>query len=253
MKLYKQNGEPIGMGQPAIIVPIMETTQEKILKEIDSVRKLRPDIIEWRADQFENIDDLEDVLRLVFEIKSLLDNTLLLFTFRTVQEGGNKIISKSYYIQVIKTAILSKKVDLVDVELLIGEEEVADLVHLANENGVEVVISNHEFTNTPRKEEILTRIRKMQELGASISKIAVMPKNMQDVITLLDTSLAIKTEFPNRLFIAIAMGELGVISRIACGYFGSCATFAAGLNASAPGQIPVDEIKQILQIMYKND
>ncbi len=44
------------------------------------------------------------------------------------------------------------------------------LVSLAEENDVYVVMSNHDFEKTPEKDEILSRLRKMQDLGAHIPK-----------------------------------------------------------------------------------
>jgi 3-dehydroquinate dehydratase-1 len=44
--------------------------------------------------------------------------------------------------------------------------------------------------------------------------------------------------------VAISMGSLGAISRIAGGLFGSDITFASGIKASAPGQLPLDDLKK---------
>ena len=51
--------------------------------------------------------------------------------------------------------------------------------------------------------------------------------------------------------ITMSMGQLGVISRLAGGTFGSAMTFGAKTKelASAPGQIEVDELKNILSIV----
>ena len=48
-----------------------------------------------------------------------------------------------------------------------------------------MVVSNHDFEKTPSKEEIVARLQKMQELGADLPKIAVMPQCKKDVLTLL--------------------------------------------------------------------
>ena len=135
------------------------------------------------------------------------------------------------------------KIDLVDVELFTGEKYVKELVEKAEANGVYVIMSNHDFEKTPSKEEIITRLCKMQELGAHIPKIAVMPNSVEDVITLLEATNTMKTDYADRPIITMSMGGTGLISRLAGESFGSSATFGAGNQVSAPGQIPVVRIK----------
>lgn len=107
-------------------------------------------------------------------------------------------------------------------------------------------MSNHDFDKTPPKEEIVSRLVKMQEYGADITKIAVMPNTEEDVLILLDGSLEMKKGKADRPFIAISMGSLGMISRISGELFGSCMTFAAAGNASAPGQLNAEYMKVFL-------
>ncbi|MFZ0446775.1 MAG: type I 3-dehydroquinate dehydratase, partial [Bacillus sp. (in: firmicutes)] len=55
-----------------------------------------------------------------------------------------------------------------------------------------------------------------------------------------------------RPLITMSMGGTGVISRLAGEVFGSAFTFGAGKEASAPGQVPVAELRKILKILHKN-
>ena len=92
----------------------------------------------------------------------------------------------------------------------------------------------------------------MQEYGADIPKIAVMPKSVDDVITLLDATNTMKTQYGDRPLITMSMGGTGVISRLAGEVFGSAFTFGAGKEASAPGQIPVAELRKVLEILHES-
>ncbi|MBA5819331.1 type I 3-dehydroquinate dehydratase, partial [Escherichia coli] len=58
----------------------------------------------------------------------------------------------------------------------------------AHKNNVKVVMSNHDFDKTPAKEEIVSRLTRMEALGEDLPKIAVMPKSAGDVLTLLDAT-----------------------------------------------------------------
>jgi len=46
------------------------------------------------------------------------------------------------------------------------------------------------------------------------------------------------------------MGPLGVISRISCELIGSCITYASYGDKSAPGQLDVRLVKELLEIMH---
>jgi 3-dehydroquinate dehydratase I len=242
----------VGEGTPKIIVPLIGKTKEQIIDEAELVKELRPDVVEWRVDFYEEVENLAAVKELLVDLRNLFADELLLFTFRTHKEGGNKEISNETYVELNQTAILTKNIDLVDVELFTGDNEVQAIVSKAKENGVFVIMSNHDFFKTPPKEEIVSRLRKMQEYGADIPKIAVMPTNAEDVLTLLDATNTMKKQYADRPIITMSMGGTGVISRLSCEVFGSAFTFGAGKSASAPGQIPVAELRNVLEILHKS-
>ena len=128
------------------------------------------------------------------------------------------------------------------------EEIVSDLIQKAENADVRTVLSNHDFSRTPEKGEILWRLRKMEQLGADIAKIAVMPRRPEDVAVLLGvTSEAV--EMMSCPVITMSMGGQGVISRMAGQIFGSAVTFGTVGQASAPGQIPFDRLKEILTLI----
>ncbi|KXZ23577.1 3-dehydroquinate dehydratase [Bacillus nakamurai] len=242
----------IGEGLPKIIVPLMAAGEKELLQEIEDVNSLHPDIIEWRVDVYEHVDSLDAVKNMIQKVRKAAGDTPLLFTFRSHKEGGNKVIEDSFYVELVKTAIETKQIDLVDVELFTGEAEVKSIVAAAEANGVYVVMSNHDFHKTPEKEEIISRLRKMQEYGAHIPKIAVMPQSTEDVFVLLDATHTMKKAYADRPIITMSMAGTGLISRLAGEVFGSACTFGAGKEASAPGQIPVDELRSVLTILNKN-
>lgn len=242
----------IGEGIPKIIVPLVGTTEQQILDEAALVKDLKPDVVEWRVDIYEKVEDLAAVKEMIAKLRDVFAEELLLFTFRSHKEGGNKEISDDFYVQLNQTAIATKNIDLVDVELFNEEKNVKAILSTAKENGVYVIMSNHDFFKTPAKEEIVSRLRKMQEYGADIPKIAVMPTSVADVITLIDATNTMKSEYADRPIITMSMGGTGVISRLAGEVFGSAFTFGAGKEASAPGQIPVAELRTVLEILHKS-
>ena len=89
----------------------------------------------------------------------------------------------------------------------------------------------------------------MKHSNADIVKLAVMPQNADDVLRLLSETNHFHKRYPNQPLITMSMGKLGVISRISGEVFGSCVTFGAGKNASAPGQIEMGKLEEFLQVL----
>lgn len=242
----------IGVGAPKIIVPMVGKNEAELIDEALFLQKIDFDILEWRVDHFTQVDNILAVKQVAKKITDLLPNKPLLFTFRTANEGGVKAWPLSSYIQLNKDMACSGLVDLIDVEAFIGDDYVKDIIDIAHNNQVFVVASNHDFEKTPPKSEIINRLKKMQDLGADIPKIAVMPQTTDDVLTLLAATTEMNEKYAIKPIVTMSMAGLGVISRIAGTTFGSAMTFGAAKNASAPGQLDVNQLRYILDALYLN-
>ena len=150
------------------------------------------------------------------------------------------------YKDLVKKAICSSLVDLVDIELFSGREGVEELVALAKEKNVKTIFSNHDFFKTPSENEILSTLKQMD-----IAKIAVMPTCTEDVLTLLSATCKAKKELSCPV-ITMSMAKAGLISRLSGEVFGSCLTFGAAGNVSAPGQINALKLRSVLEILHEN-
>ncbi len=251
-KIVKVKNINIGEGVPKICVPIIGKNKEDIIKEVKELKEECLDVIEWRVDFFENVENIQEVKNTLYELKSYISNIPLLFTFRSIVEGGEKLISKDYYITLNKEISNTGLIDLLDVELFIGDEIVEEVVNFAHKKGVKVIISNHDFNKTPKKEEIISRLCRMQELGADLPKIAVMPQNEKDVLVLLEATNEMFRIYADRPIVTMSMSGVGVISRLCGEIFGSALTFGAAKNVSAPGQISFKELNSVLNLLHKS-
>jgi 3-dehydroquinate dehydratase I len=252
MNTVKVKNIEIGSGVPKICVPIVGVTKDEIIAEAKTFDSIPVDVVEWRVDWFEGVfefDKVEDVLK---DLREALGETPILFTFRTSKEGGEKAIEAEPYKELNIAAAKTGYVDLVDVEAFTGDEIVKAIVAAAHECGVKVVASNHDFDKTPEKDEIVRRLCKMQELGADIPKIAVMPTCRRDVLTLLCATEEMYTEHADRPIITMSMAGTGLISRLCGEVFGSALTFGAAKKASAPGQAAVNDLNNMLQFLHEN-
>lgn len=251
MNTLKIRNLELGAGIPAICIPNVGKTREEILSLTRKYKEMPMDLMEWRADWFEGVEDLDTVKEVLAEVREILGDTPLLFTFRTKKEGGVREMAAEAYISLNKGVASAGIADLIDVEIFTGDAVVADLIAFIHENNTKVVASNHDFHKTPAKSDIVYRLRKMQDMGADIPKIAVMPQSRKDVLTLLAATEEMASDYADRPIITMSMAGLGSISRLACEAFGSCLTFGSGETASAPGQIKAEELHGLLKSIHR--
>lgn len=252
MKTIQIRNVNIGEGRPKICVPIVGKTQEDILQEARKITLTPADVVEWRVDWYDDCFQeaaIEDTAR---KLQNTLKGLPLLFTFRTAKEGGEKEISTVDYTRLNTIAAQCDAIDLIDVEAFTGEEEVRHMIQQAHANGKKVIASNHDFHKTPSGDEIIRRLRLMQDLDADIPKIAVMPTCKKDVLVLLSATLEMYENYADRPFITMSMAGTGMISRLSGECFGSALTFGAAGKTSAPGQIDVNSLEMVLDIIHFN-
>ena len=235
MNTVKVRNIEIGAGIPKICVPIVGVTREEILAAAETIKSTKADVVEWRVDWYEDIFDFAKTEETIKALREVLGETPILFTFRTSKEGGEKSIETETYVELNQNAAKTGLVDLVDVEAFTGDDAVKAVVETAHANGVKVIASNHDFHKTPAKDEIVSRLRKMQELGADIPKIAEMA-----------------SEYADRPIITMSMSGTGVISRLCGEVFGSALTFGAVGKVSAPGQMGIEDLTTVLGLLHKS-
>ncbi len=244
-------GIEFGNGIPKICVPIVARTKEEIIVQTKKALVKKPDCIELRIDWYEDVKETDRVLELLKELRLLLGNSVLLFTFRSKTEGGEQEISCDEYKTLCQKVCQSGYIDLIDVEAYKAEGLLAEVVRVAHEHHVYVVASNHDFHATPPKNDIVKRLQFMDDMGADLPKIAVMPNNERDVLTLLSATLTYHELGGKKPVITMSMAGAGTISRLAGEVFGSAVTFATVGQISAPGQIPIDEVRQVFSILHE--
>ena len=258
MRTVKIRGVELGAGVPKTIVPIVAKTREGILEKAAEITKLPADLVEWRADFYEDLFNTPKLLDTLKELRKVLGDTPILFTIRTKPEGGEVAPSVEDYTNANVAVAKSGDAELVDVEMFWGNtdwnakvssvsQKLVDDIHSA---GCLVVGSRHNFSATPSQAEMVSTLRNQQSAGADIPKAAVMPKTKGDVLTVLDASYEFASQYADRPFLTISMGPKGMMSRIACELSGSCMTFGAAGQASAPGQIQVKDLKEALNMIH---
>ncbi|MBR6673700.1 MAG: type I 3-dehydroquinate dehydratase [Mailhella sp.] len=249
----------IGEGRPCTIVPLTSSSIDGVMDTATSLADLPVELAEWHIDMFGEavvetpeglMPDLPYLLQSLAGLRTVIP-VALIATFRTVEEGGSCPISDEGYVQLIKALCDSKNVDLIDIEAFHKSGRAAELIKYAHSCHIPAIASFHDYEATPEKDEIVRRLRVMQdELGADILKASVMPQSRADVLTLLAATEEMTSKYADRPVITVSMGPLGTISRVSGQTFGSAATFAhAGNKVSAPGQLSVEDTDTMLGIL----
>ena len=238
----------LGDGIPRICIPVTGRTNQEIREQVRAAAAENPDLLEWRADFYENIESREASKEILTAISDLCGQIPILFTFRSGGEGGNRYISTEMYRDLNLWASYQKEVDLLDVEGRQSGLDAKALIEEIHRAGKPTVGSCHFFQMTPEKEEMLVVMEELRKTGADILKLAVMPSCETDVLKLMEATLEMdaRTECP---LITMAMGRMGAVSRICGRLTGSALTFGTAGQASAPGQLPAKDLRRILELL----
>jgi 3-dehydroquinate dehydratase-1 len=246
MKPITLAGRPLADGRlPAVCIPLVGASDEALVAEARLAGTKRPDLVEWRVDFFGGIADAARTVRLAAELRSAAGAPLL-FTRRSTREGGQPIpLDEAGVAALYEAVCAARAADIVDMELSCEPAHLQRVRQAAQAAGIALLLSFHDFGGTPAVEQMLDRFRAAQRLGGDVGKVAVMPRSRADVLALLQAVQLASDEL--RIAVAgMSMGELGAVTRVCGGAFGSALTFAVGQAASAPGQIPIDALRAAL-------
>lgn len=242
----------LGPGRPKVCVPLTGATLRDLHAEAAAVAPGAADLVELRIDRLEHATDPRAVMDAVDLVGVALDPALpVLLTFRTAAEGGGAAIAPGAYRDLLIRSARSDVVRAVDVEMALPREVVDAVVEGVHAEGKPVVMSFHDLRGTPSRQEIVDRLLLQHALGADVVKLACTPRTPADVLTVLAATAEYAAGPDARPAITMAMGPLGVVSRIAGETFGSCLTFGTVGAASAPGQLDAVRLREVLDLLHE--
>ena len=247
MKTLTIKNLTLGTGIPAVFVPLQGETAEEARVLAEEAARTPADAVELRLDSLKDLGSPAAVTACLRAVRSAIGPMPLLATLRTSREGGLADVNQEVYESLVTAAISSGEADLVDIEIM---RLTPVLKRAAEEAGVPVVTSWHDFEGLSDIAAIREKLLAMRESGASVAKAAVMAGDEARVDEIMALTAQMRRELGIPL-VVIAMGASGEISRIAGEKYGSCLTFASAGRASAPGQIPVAEMRKLLRGVHR--
>ncbi|TCD46501.1 type I 3-dehydroquinate dehydratase [Streptococcus sp. X16XC17] len=220
-----------------IVVPFMPRSMEEV-EALDIERLADADLIEWRADYLPK----EEILRVAPAVFEKLLGREVIFTLRTIHEGGQIDLTDQEYVDLIKEVATLYQPDFIDFEYYSHKDVFDQMLEFPN-----LVLSYHNFEETP--ENYMEIMSELTSLSPAVVKIAVMPQTEQDVLDVMNYTRGFKTLNTGQMYATISMGKLGMLSRLSGKLTGSCWTFASLDEESVPGQISLRHIKKFLEIL----
>lgn len=256
----------LGEGMPKICVPVTGRTLEEIVDQASNAASAFPDFVEWRVDYFEEIHPLEAgpssgelpvntvssvfpaVDRALKKMADVLNGLPILFTVRTATEGGQIALYPEDYIGLLLHAAERPEVSAIDVEELRADSDMEILTREIQARHKPVIGSAHFFGKMPKKTEQIELMDRISRTGADVLKLAAMPSDSRGVLKMMEMAEE-ENRMTDKPVIAIAMGKIGMVSRVSGALTGSCVSFGTVDAESAPGQIPVSTLRTILEAL----
>jgi 3-dehydroquinate dehydratase-1 len=209
----------------------------KTIKELSSSIKKAlelSDFLEIRFDFLEQAD-FSSAIKITDLVKSRS-----VFTLRPLKQHGEFRGNEIERIELLK-----KLYDVHPMLLDVEYDTIINNTSLNNylQNKSNVLISWHNFFNTPSDEYLEKKINDMKKFSNNI-KLVTMAKNVTDSFRLLN----LYEKFKDSNLITFAMGDYGIISRILCTIYGkSPFTYASLEKPIASGQLSVIEMRRIYE------
>ena len=223
--------------QGLICVSISAESAEAAIQLMHPVLSL-VDLVELRLDAMPTVP-LEDYLACIPKP--------ILVTNRPQWEGGRFPDCEEERIAVLCQAVEAGAA-YVDIELRTESGLRERLLATARAHGTKVIISSHDFADTPPWTDLCRTLQRMRESGGDMGKVVTTATTSEEALRILSLQLdALATGFPLSAF---AMGEAGRITRFATLYLGGCMTYVAPdeLSATAPGQMTVTQLRTLIAL-----
>jgi 3-dehydroquinate dehydratase-1 len=198
------------------------------------------DILEIRLDLL-GIEDIKSTLELLASLKSEVDLPCIA-TNRLPSDGGKWEGNEEDRIQILLKVL--KFVDAVDVELAAPADSREKIIKPAHELGKTVIMSHHDFNETPSIEKMKDILERAWKCGGDIAKFAAKANSPADTINLLRV-----TYEATKPVCMISMGNIGRHTRVIAPLYGSLLTYGAVGEAVAPGQLTIAELKRTMKVL----
>ena len=204
-------------------------------KAIAAAKRDGADLLELRIDCFKR-QDTDYIRKIIKDVRA--EKLPVIATIRSEAESGRRNLKDAERLRIFKA--IMPLVDAVDIELS-SKKILKDVIKEAHRFKKRAIVSYHDFRNTPAEGQLNAIIKNSRNAGGDIVKIATFAKDKRDIIRLATLTAS------HGNIIIIAMGRLGIVSRLFFPMLGSLLTYCSVTKSSAPGQIRLKTTAKLLK------
>lgn len=219
-------------GKPKICVPILGKTFDEIIEQANEAKNVA-EVIEWRADYYEDLFDEEKLNQTLLALRDEIRNIPLIFNLRTERAGGTLDLPLNQYRLINEFVVSSRAIDLVDIEVSIVDTLSTTFIKWMQALDVRVIMSYYDFEQIPEDAVLLFRLNLIEHSGADLAKIVVTPKNEADVLRQMKIIMKAQT-FVTLPIISVLLGRLGKFAQVGGSLDGSCMTYGSLAGKAQP-------------------
>ncbi len=161
-----------------------------------------------------------------------------IITARHPLEGGKNALPQARRRELLFSLLPSASLVDIEVRSLAG---LSDVAACAQKNGIGIIASFHDFEKTPETSRLRDVIRRANDAGANVVKIATRTTTPKDVSRLLDLWNA--TPLPLAI---MGMGPLGMSSRLLFANCGSALNYGWLHRPNVHGQWSTAELRTLI-------
>lgn len=118
------------------------TNEADILNQAEKIKKLQPEMMEWRIDYFEDVILMNRLIEVANKLEDIMKEIPILITFRSQKFGGKtELDSEDAYLNLLKITIDFGLGNAIDIEQDHVSDRVNALIQDAKNKGLGVVLS----------------------------------------------------------------------------------------------------------------
>ena len=220
-----------------VCVSVPPRTVDEAFELIRKAEAQHADLIEVRLDYLTAHDRIAQI--------PSCSKTPLIATNKSVEQHG-KFLGNETERQKILVDAAKNGFTYVDVDLVTSNK--AELISSLHEAGAKVIVSFHDFEQTPPMAELGKVLDEEVALGADVCKIITTARTVKDNLTALNF---VSEASKKAKIVCFAMGELGEQSRLVSPAFGAYFTFACldEKRKTAKGQLTIQEMNNAYEAL----
>ncbi|KAG8048855.1 hypothetical protein GUJ93_ZPchr0009g1255 [Zizania palustris] len=225
-----------------LCVPATARAPREMAAEVAAAAALGADVAELRLDRLSGFAPSRDLPVLLAGPRPLP----ALVTYRPKWEGGEYEGDDEPRFEALMLA-MELGAEYVDIELKVADKFMK-LISGKKPETCKLIVSSHNYENTPSAEELGNLVAQIQATGADIVKIATTATEIIDVARMFQ--ILVHCQEKQVPIIGLVMNDRGFISRVLCPKFGGYLTFGTLEKGkeSAPAQPTIADLINVYNI-----